>query len=274
MGIQKVKEKTDLTLTDRPSSSSAILSREGGATIAYDRLSGKNPGIIFLHGFRSDKNGGKALAIERFCKKRGQAFLRLDVSGHGQSSGAFEDGTIGEWTDDIVAAIDHLTDGPQIIVGSSMGGWLGLLAALARPERIAGFMGIAAAPDFVEDLIFDTLSDAEKNELAQKGSITLPSDEEGFPPPTLKAGFFEEARRHFLLRSTIPLSCPVRLIQGQKDDSVPWRRALVLVEKLLSDDVVLTLAKNGGHRLNEPQDMMRMEGVLEALLLQCECGLG
>lgn len=210
------------------------------------------------------------MAIEQFCQKRGQAFLRFDVSGHGQSSGVFEDGTIGEWTDDIVAAIDHLTVGPQIIVGSSMGGWLGLLAALARPERIAGFVGIAAAPDFVEDLMFDALSDAEKNELAEKGLITLDSDEEGFPPLTLKARFFEEARQHLLLRAPIPLSCPVRLIQGQKDDSVPWRRALLLAEKLESDDVTITFVKNGGHRLNDPQDMMRMEQVLEALLLQCE----
>ncbi|GHU04813.1 alpha/beta hydrolase [Alphaproteobacteria bacterium] len=197
--------------------------------------------------------------------------MRFDVTGHGESSGLFEDGTIGRWLEDVVFALDRLTSGPQIIVGSSMGGWLGLLAALARPERVAGFLGLAAAPDFVEDLVFGALSDAQKKELEANGSIVIDSDEEGFPPLTLKAGFVAEARRHLLLRAPIPVFCPVRLIQGQKDDSIPWLRSLLLAERLLSDDVTVLLVKDGGHRLNEPQDLIRMEQAVESLLLQCEC---
>ncbi|MBI1985227.1 MAG: alpha/beta hydrolase, partial [Rhodospirillales bacterium] len=145
--------------TPRPSGSSTeavpeprILSREGGATIAYHRVAGRTPGVVFLTGFNSDMTGGKALALEAFCRKRGQAFVQFDYFGHGASSGEFADGTIGRWADDAVAVLDHLTDGPQVLVGSSMGGWIMLLAALARPKRIAGLVGTAAAPDFTEDL--------------------------------------------------------------------------------------------------------------------------
>ncbi|HIJ62737.1 MAG TPA: alpha/beta hydrolase, partial [Rhodospirillaceae bacterium] len=141
-----------------PAEGGGILTRSDGSTIAYNRLAGKNPGVVFLHGFKSDMTGGKALAVEAFCRDRGQAFVRFDCGGHGASSGRFEDGTIGQWLDDAVAVIDVLTDGPQVLVGSSMGGWLALLLALTRPRRVAGLLGLAAAPDFTEELIFDAFT--------------------------------------------------------------------------------------------------------------------
>ena len=246
-----------------------ILTRSDGATIAYHRIPAgesraRAPGLIFLGGFMSDMTGSKACALEAFAAARGQAFVRFDYLGHGASSGRFEDGTIGRWAADAVAVLDELSEGPQILVGSSMGGWIMLLAALARPRRIAGLVGIAAAPDFTEDLIWDRLDAEARAALARDGVFYQPSDYDEAPYP-ITMGLIEEGRAHLLLRAPIALRCPVRLIQGMADPDVPWKTALKLSERLESSDVEVTLIKGGGHRLSEPDDLARLTRVVGAL---------
>src|SRR5271169_945769 len=191
--------------------SPAILPRHDGATIAYHRLPGANPGVVFLEGSRSNMNGAKALFLEEYCRRQARAYVRFDYFGHGESSGDFEDGTIGRWVEDAIVVIDQLTEGPQILVGSSMGGWIMLLAALARKARIQALVGIAAAPDFTEDLFWVQLDAGQQKEFREQGVITLPSD---YDPAgyTYRMSFFEEAGRHLVMRETIPLDCPVRLL--------------------------------------------------------------
>lgn len=246
-----------------------ILPRSDGATIAYNRLAGKKPGIVFLHGYKSDMTGGKATALEAFCRDRGQAFLRFDCTGHGQSSGRLEDGTIGQWAADAVTVIDELTEGPQVLVGSSMGGWLMLLAALQRPERVAGLVGLAAAPDFSEELIFDAFSREDKDRLLKEGVVYIDDPNSPAPYPVTRR-FIEDGRQQLLLHGPINLTCPVRLIHGQEDLDVPWRTALRLAGHLASTDVEVTLVKSAGHRLSEPADLDRMFDVVERLLRQVE----
>src|SRR5437879_5936075 len=154
----------------------AILARPDGATIAYHRLAGDPPGIVFLGGFRSDMTGTKALFLEDYCRRRGHGYVRFDYFGHGRSSGDFARGTIGRWRDDAIGVIDSLTEGPQILVGSSMGGWIMLLAALARPQRVAALIGIAAAPDFTAELLPKRLTAEQQHEIEQKGAVTVPSE--------------------------------------------------------------------------------------------------
>jgi pimeloyl-ACP methyl ester carboxylesterase len=248
-----------------------ILPRADGTTIAYNKLTGKNPGIVFLHGFKSDRTGGKALAVEDYCRKRGQAFVRFDARGHGESSGRFEDGTIGQWADDAVAVLDSLTTGPQILVGSSMGGWLMLLAALQRRQRVVGLLGLASAPDFTEELIFDAFSLEQKQILLKEGQVLI--DEcHGEAPYPITRTLIEDGRQHLLLHGPINLFCPIRLIHGQRDADVPWRTALRLQEHLASEDVDVTLVKSAGHRLSEPDDIARMLDVLEGLVRKVETG--
>lgn len=242
-----------------------ILARDNGATIAYRRTLGKNPGIIFIHGLRSDMNGNKALALEAHCKETGRAFLCFDLTGHGQSSGDFEQGTIGAWASDVVAVLDQLTEGPQILVGSSLGGWLMLLAALARPQRIAGLMGLAAAPDFTESLIYAAFSDAQKTELVETGRVLI-DDCYGEQPYAISRGLIEEGRDHLLLGGRIGITAPTLLIQGQRDEDVPWQTAVTLAEKLDSQDVRVVLHKNGNHRLSAPEDLRLILTNLEYLI--------
>jgi pimeloyl-ACP methyl ester carboxylesterase len=243
----------------------SILARQDGATIAYHRSPGRTPGVVFLTGFNSDMTGGKALAIEAFCRERGQACVRFDYLGHGASSGAFEDGTIGRWTDDAVAVIDELTQGPQVLVGSSMGGWIMLLAALRRPERVAGLVGIAAAADFTEDLIRAELSPAGKRDLQRLGYVETrnPYDD---APYRITQRLLDEGRSHLLLHRQIPLDCPVRLIHGMRDGDVPWQTSVRIAEKLRSTDVELQIVKNGEHRLSEPDDLARLCRIVGQLL--------
>jgi pimeloyl-ACP methyl ester carboxylesterase len=225
--------------------------------------------VIFLHGFRSDMTGEKAKAVEAWCRRHGRACLRYDATGHGASSGAFEDGTIGQWADDAVSVLDTLSRGPQVLVGSSMGGWLMLLAALRRPERVAGLLGLAAAPDFTEDRIFELFTPAQRQALLGQGRVAI-EDCDGGPPFVITRRLIEEGRRHLLLRGPIALKCPVRVIHGQLDADVPWPTALKLAERLESADVEVTLVKSGQHRLSEPQDLSRMLDTLDALLRKVE----
>jgi len=250
---------------DEPIATPNLLTRDDGATIAYHFTPGKAPGVVFLTGFKSDMTGGKALAVEALCKRLGRACLRFDYYGHGQSSGAFEDGTIGRWAADAVAALDALTEGPQVLVGSSMGGWVMLLCALARPERIAGLVGIAAAPDFTEDLIPAALSDDQKAALARDGEVEIPNcyDDE---PYRIRQRLLDEGRDNLLLRGPIALDVPVRLIHGMRDEDVPWETGLKIVDCLASDDVEVTYVKAGDHRLSEEHDIKRLERTLTTLL--------
>ena len=241
-----------------------ILTRDNGASIAYYKVEGKLPGIIFMTGFMSDMNGSKALALERLCRDLGHAFLRFDYQGHGESSGNFEQGTIGLWAEDALAVFDSLTEGPQIIVGSSMGGWIMLLTALARSDRVAGLVGIAAAPDFTEDLLPQSLTEVDLQTIKKEGIVVIPSDYED--PYTITRALLDEGAKHVLLNNKIPLDCPVRLIQGLEDTSVPWERAIILQEKLLSEDVEVILVKGGDHRLSEDRDLERLKNIICDLL--------
>ncbi len=243
----------------------ARLSRPREESLAYHSTAGRAPGIIFLGGFLSDMTGTKARALEAYARGRGQAFLRFDYQGHGESSGRFEDGTIGRWAEDAIAAIDELSEGPQILVGSSMGGWIMLLAALARPERVAALLGIAAAPDFTEDLMWQRFPEEIKAEIETQGVHYEASDYAETPYPLTKR-LIEEGRRHLLLRGPIPLTCPVRLLHGMQDPDVPWETALRLADKLESRDVEVVLVKDGDHRLSEPADLRRLEATLDRLL--------
>jgi pimeloyl-ACP methyl ester carboxylesterase len=241
-----------------------ILARPDGATIAYRRLLGAGPGIMFLGGFHSDMTGAKALSLEDFCQARRRAFVRFDHFGHGRSSGDVADGTIGRWAEDAVAVLDVLTDGPQILVGSSMGGWLMLLAALARPHRVHALIGIAAAPDFTEDLLWPRLDAALRRTIMEQGRITLPSvyDPAGY---IYTRALLEDGRRHLVLRGPIALDCPVRLLHGMAGDSVPWQTSVRLAERLQSRDVAVTLIKNGDHRLSTERDLAGLGQTIDAL---------
>lgn len=242
------------------------LDRPDGATIAYRATPGKGPGIIFVHGFMSDMSGGKAVHLEAWARARGRAFLRFDQRGHGLSDGRFEDGTISAWSDDLIQVLDHLTEGPQVLVGSSMGGWLVLLAALARPDRVTGLVGIAAAPDFTEELMWSVFDDAARETLTRDGIFYAPA-EYGEEPYPITLGLIEDGRTNLLLtRPALPIRCPVRLIQGMGDESVPWTTSQRLLERLDSTDVELTLVKGGGHRLSEPVDLARLTSTLDGLL--------
>ncbi|MEO5335493.1 MAG: alpha/beta hydrolase [Magnetospirillum sp. WYHS-4] len=254
-------------MTDAPSFDTpppSRLAKDDGGTIAYRFTPGKSPGVMFLTGFKSDMEGGKALALEAWARRTGRAFLRFDYTGHGASSGRFEDGCIGDWAADAVLALDRLTEGPMVLVGSSMGGWIMLLTARARPHRIAGLVGIAAAPDFTEDLIPLELSAGQLAIIERDGVLDLPSPYGPEPTPITRK-LLHDGRNHLVLRSPLPLTVPVRLIHGMKDPDVPWRTALRIAEALNGTDVEIHLVKEGDHRLSEPRDLERLVGVVESL---------
>ncbi|HEY9548908.1 MAG TPA: alpha/beta hydrolase [Kiloniellaceae bacterium] len=249
------------------------LARDDGTVLAYYKTTaGKAsseeaaapPGIVFLGGFMSAMSGIKALALEAYARRCGRNFVRFDYRGHGASAGRFEDATIGDWTGDAVAALDSLTEGPQILVGSSMGGWIMLLAALARPDRIAGLVGIAAAPDFTEELIWARASADQRRSLENLGYVDNPSAYSE-TPYRITRRLIEEGRSHLLLGGSIPLRCPVRLIHGMQDADVPWQTSLRLAGALESSDVEVTLVKGAAHRLSEPDDLARLERAVDGL---------
>jgi pimeloyl-ACP methyl ester carboxylesterase len=241
------------------------LARPGGATIAYRRLAGRVPGIVFFGGFHSDMTGIKARYLEEYCRRAGRAYVRFDYFGHGASSGELAQGTIGHWVEDAKGVLDLLSKGPQILVGSSMGSWIMVLTALSRTERVHALIGIAAAPDFTEDLLWPSLDPAQRAELTRTGSTTLPSafDPAGY---TYGRALIEDGRRHLVLRGPIALDCPVRLLHGLSDASVPWQTSLRLAERLASRDVAVTLVKDGDHRLSTAPDLARLAAALDELV--------
>jgi pimeloyl-ACP methyl ester carboxylesterase len=250
---------------DIPKTHQKILTRKDGATIAYRSDSGRNsPGILFLGGFRSDMGGTKASALADHCRGRDQPCLRFDYFGHGASSGDFRAGTIGRWLEDTVAVVDELTEGPQILVGSSMGCWIALLAALSRPARFSGLVGIAGAPDFTEDLVWDRLNEEPRRRLLAEGELTHASAYEPDPIPFTR-GLIEDGRKYLLLRGPIALACPVRLLHGMADPDVPYTTSLRLAERLAGTEVVLELIEDGDHRLSREEDLVRLMAAVDDL---------
>lgn len=222
-----------------------------GRRLAYHQTSGTGPGVVFLGGYKSNMTGTKAQHLQVWAEAAGRAFLRFDYSGHGQSSGKFEEGGIGDWFADASAIIAGLTQGPQVLVGSSMGGWIALLVARALPDRVAGLVGVAAAPDFTRDLMWDTLSDTEKAEMTAQGWRAEPS-EYSDQPNIITTAFLEDGDKHLVLRSPLDLPFPVRLLQGTADVDVPPSVALRLMDHATSPDLRLTLVKGADHRFSTP----------------------
>ena len=237
-----------------------------GEQIAYHQCIGRGPGVVFLGGFKSDMQGSKAIALQKHCVAQGRSFLRFDYTGHGQSSGEFQNGTIGRWSNDARAVVTALCEGPQILVGSSMGVWIALLTAMAMPEKVAGLVGIAAAVDFTEDLIWSGLNADERERMMRDGAIEKPSEYEEQGVPITRA-LIEDGRSHLLLRGNIDMRCPVRLLHGMVDIDVPWNTSLRIVECLNSDDVNLTLVKHGDHRLSDPDNLELIMHTLDELIV-------
>lgn len=236
----------------------------GSHSLAYEQIAGRTPGVLFCGGFMSDMSGSKATALASHCRQQGRAFVRFDYSGHGASGGRFADGCIGDWLGDALAVLDELTTGPQVVVGSSMGGWISLLLALARAQRVHALALLAPAPDFTRAIWDDELSPAEREHLQQNGHIERPS-EYSEQPYLITRRLIEDGCRHLLLGAPIGIACPVRILHGMQDSDVPWQRSITLVERLQGDDVVLTLLKHGDHRLSNPDDLLRLTGTLDAL---------
>jgi len=236
----------------------------GGSRIAVRARAGSGPGLFWLGGFNSDMRGTKALALDAWAAEHGRACIRFDYSGHGESGGAFIDGTIGRWLEEAVAVFEQLCRGPQVVIGSSMGGWMALLLARALAARdakqaaLAGLVLIAPAPDFTEQLMWNAFSDEVREEIRTKGVWMRPSEYgDGAPYPITRA-LIEEGRNHLLLGSAIEVGCPVRILQGAQDPDVPWQHAFALAHRLPAEDVVLTMIQDGDHRLSRPQDIARI----------------
>jgi pimeloyl-ACP methyl ester carboxylesterase len=240
-----------------PAASIAYRYREGGTDL---------PGVMFLGGFRSDMTGIKAASLDRFCAARDQCYLRFDYQGHGDSRTRFEDCTVGLWLEDALCVLDQVAYGPQILVGSSMGAWIALLAALARPNRVSGLVCIAGAVDFTEALLWPRLGAERQRQLMVQGALRIPSayDPDGY---VVTRALIEEGRRHLLLAGAIELPVPTRLLHGMADPDVPWQHSLRLAAALTGGDVVTVLIKDGDHRLSRPQDLARLEAAIDELSL-------
>ncbi|MCO4091427.1 MAG: alpha/beta hydrolase [Sphingorhabdus sp.] len=237
-----------------------FVTRADGVRLAYRYLRGEGPTIIFLPGYMSDMQGGKAQALAEWANAQGHAMLRLDYSGCGESEGAFENGTLDIWRDDVLAVIAQATVGPIILIGSSFGGWLMLLLAEALGDQVTGLVGIAAAPDFT-DWDFD---DADRATIAATGRIERPSDY-GYDPMVITQGFWQSGQSNLRLTGTVGIDCPVRLIHGQCDPDVPWETSLKLAAALRSSDVQTILVKDGDHRLSRDQDIALLIDVVAKL---------
>jgi len=231
--------------------------------IAVRARSGGPPGLFWLSGFNSDMKGTKALALDAWAADHSRACVRFDYSGHGESGGKFVDGTIGRWLEDSLAVFGQFCTGPQVVIGSSMGGWIALLLAREAAKRpglapLAGLVLIAPAPDFTEELMWKTFSPEIRREIETKGQWLRPSQYgDGAPYPITRA-LIEEGRNHLLLGGSIDVGCPVRILQGGQDPDVPWQHAFRLAHRLPADDVVLTMIQDGDHRLSRPQDIARI----------------
>lgn len=236
---------------------SAFLTTDQGRRIAYDLSEGHGPTIVFLSGLKSDKEGTKAVHLEAWAKTRGQAFLRFDYSGHGESSGVFTEGSIGDWHEDTVAAVSALTQGPLIIVGSSMGGWQALLLAKTLADRIVGMVTIAAAPDFTEDGYWASFTDAQKAALETVGQVELPSDY--MEPYIITKRLIDDGRQNLVLREALELPFPTRFLQGTADTAVSTETAVRLLDHASGPDMRLLLVKDADHRFSDDMCLSLIE---------------
>ena len=241
-----------------------FLDTDRGRRLAYHKSEGQGPCILFLGGLKSDMEGTKAVHLEAWARARGQAFVRFDYSGHGESSGRFEEGCIGDWHEDTVAAVSVLTEGPLIVVGSSMGGWQALLLARAMPERIAGMVTIAAAPDFTEDGYWASFTEAQKRTLDEVGHVELPSDY--MEPYIISKRMIEDGRTRLVLRAPLDLPFPVRCLQGTADTAVNTETALRLLDHATCPDMRLTLVKGADHRFSDGPCLGLIEAAVEDVL--------
>ncbi|SFM40998.1 alpha/beta fold hydrolase [Shimia aestuarii] len=239
-----------------------------GRRIAFHKSGSKGPTVVFLGGLKSDMEGTKAVHLEAWAKARGQAFLRFDYSGHGESSGRFEDGCIGDWHEDSLAAVNALTEGPLVLVGSSMGGWQALLLARAIPERVKGLVTIAAAPDFTEDSYWAGFTDAQKQALEDVGYVELPSDY--MEPYVITKRMIEDGRRHLVLREELVLDFPVRFLQGTEDSAVSSQVALRLLDHAEGTDMRLLLVKGKDHRFSDDDCLKLIEKSVETVISMSE----
>jgi pimeloyl-ACP methyl ester carboxylesterase len=244
------------------------LTRENDTAIHYRRTPGQGTEVVFLSGFRSDMEGSKAVALEAHVTRQGRPYTRFDYRGHGVSDGRFEDLCLSDWLDDTLLVLDRLVEGRAVLVGSSMGGWLMLLAARARPDKVAGLVGIAAAPDFTEDLMRPALTEDQKAAMERDGVFYEPSPY-GDPLPITRR-LLEDGERHLLMREPIRFDGPVHLLQGQEDPDVPWMTAVSLAANLTSRAVTVELIKDGDHRLSRPEDLRRIGAALDRVLAQVE----
>jgi pimeloyl-ACP methyl ester carboxylesterase len=238
------------------SETSGFLARPDGERLAWRRTVGAGPPVVWLGGYRSDMTGTKAQAIADWGAGAGRAYLRFDYFGHGASSGDFVRGTITRWREDALAVLDELTEGPLVLVGSSMGGWIACLAAMARPERLAGLVLVAPAPDFTDKLMAPGLSPQALAAIRDEG-VWYESSQYGEPNPITR-DLLEDGARWSILPGPVPIAAPTRILQGGEDPDVPWRHALELAQALNGADVVFTLIKDGDHRLSRPQDIARL----------------
>jgi pimeloyl-ACP methyl ester carboxylesterase len=242
----------------------------GGETLAYRRVEGEGPTVVWIGGFRSDMEGTKALALDAAARERGWDYVRYDHFAHGKSSGDWRKATIGRWREDAICMIDSL-QGPVVVVGSSMGGWVALLLALARPGRMAGLVLINPAQDFTERLMWPGLADHERHAILRDGETVIFEEGppgEGLGEYVLTLTLFEEGRDWLLLGAPLPIAAPVHIFQGRADDVVPWRHATALVERLSGGDVRLDLIEGGDHRLSTPDDLERLIEAVERMRLQ------
>lgn len=241
-----------------------FLERPDGARIAWRRVAGSGPTVVWLGGFRSDMAGTKAQALADWALATGRAYVRFDYFGHGESSGDFAHGTITRWREDALAVLEELVEGEAVLVGSSMGGWISCLVAPAMNERIKALVLIAPAPDFTEKLMAPEMTEADRDEMAQTGVWLRPSDY-GEPYPITRE-LLEDGARWSILPESVNVQAPVRILQGAADPDVPWRHALELAQALRSHDVVFTLIMDGDHRLSRPQDIARLIQALEEVV--------
>jgi len=247
-------------------SDAQYLSTPQGRRIAYHKTEGAGPGVVFLGGFKSDMEGSKAIYLEDWAKREGRAYLRLDYSGHGISDGAFTDGCIGDWAEDAAAAIFELTEGPQILVGSSMGGWIALLMTKRMPERVAGLVTIAAAPDFTEDSMWAGFDADQRAALERDGQISLPSDYD--EPYIITKRLIEDGRNQLVLREKVALPFPTRFLIGTADEAVDLSVAYRLLDRSEGPDIRLTLVKNKDHRFSDDECL----GLIEDAIMQVSAG--
>jgi len=256
--------------TQAPKTLTRQTPEKGTQFIAYQQQAGNasktRPGVVFCGGFRSDMTGTKAKALAAWAKEKGVGFTRFDYFGHGASSGDFTDGTMSYWRGDIPHVLDHLCEGPQILVGSSFGGWLSLMAALDRPQKVAALVLIAPAVDMTERLMWARFSDKARAKLMDEGLIYDPSeyDPEGYP---ITRALIEDGREHLMLDAPIEIDLPIRILHGQQDDAVPWELSLELADTVTSKDVELHLIKNGDHRLSERHEIARLFQLINSLAL-------